>query len=114
MTTTPTAPAATPETEAADRMAKVAVAVTGVRCALMYLVLPALGPVVSQYGGVIAPISALLHVVTLVTTTMAVRRAWRSSHPWRVPYAMLGACFFLWSAGELALFDIPYLLSRLS
>jgi hypothetical protein len=87
----------TPETEAADRMAHTAVGVSAVRCLLMYIVLPAAGPIASQYSGIILPVSMLLHGVTIVTSTLAVSRAMRSRHPWRVAYAALGVSFFLFS-----------------
>lgn len=115
---TSTAPAATtPEQTAGrartDRMANIVVAVTGVRCVLMYMVLPAAGVIGAGLEGIFVPgagviateystpvlaVSLVLHAVTLVTTTIAVRRAFRSGHRWRWPYAALGACFFLFSA----------------
>jgi hypothetical protein len=88
---------ATPETEAADRMAHAAVFVSAVRCILMYVLLPAAGPIASQYSGIILPVSMLLHGVTIETSTLAVSRAWRSRHPWRFAYAALGVSFFLFS-----------------
>lgn len=106
----PTEVQPTAQTEAADRMAHAAVVVTGVRCVLMYMVLPVIGPVASQYSGVILPVSIVLHLVTLATTTLAVSRAWRSGHRLRVPYAALGVCFFLWSFLSLFI-EIPLLLS---
>lgn len=108
-----TAPAAVdPEGVAsADRMAHAAVFVSGFRCIMMYVLLPAAGPIVSQFNGVILPVNLLMHVVTLVTTTLAVRRARRSNHPLRRLFMMLGAFFFLFSlitmALELAWFLAP-------
>lgn len=90
------------EVAAADRMAHAAVFVSGFRCIMMYMVLPAAGPVVSQFNGVILPVNLLLHVVTLVTTTLAVRRARRSNHPWRRGYIALGIFFFVFSLVTLA------------
>jgi hypothetical protein len=87
----------TPDTESADRMAHAAVFVSGFRCIMMYVVLPAAGPVASQYSGIILPVSMLMHAVTIVTATLAVSRAMRSRHPWRRAYAALGASFFLFS-----------------
>ena len=102
-----------PDTEpATDRMAKVVVAITGIRCVLMYMVLPAAGVIGTQFSGVFLPgagvirteystpvliVSLLLHAVTLVTTTIAVRRAFASGHRLRWPYAALGSTFFLFS-----------------
>ncbi|CAN5896687.1 hypothetical protein BH23ACT10_BH23ACT10_03000 [soil metagenome] len=111
-TATDTTTDPTPETEATDRMANTVVVITGIRCVLMYMVLPAAGVIGSQFNGVPLPgagtiaaqystpvliVSLLLHTVTLVTTTIAVRRAFRSGHRWRWPYAMLGSTFFLFS-----------------
>ena len=78
-------------------MAHAAVFVSAVRCILMYIVLPAAGPIASQYSGIILPVSMLLHAVTIATSTLAVSRAMRSRHPWRFAYAALGASFFLFS-----------------
>lgn len=108
MTTTPqptflpTPPNGTPETEAADRMAHTAVYVSAARCILMYVLLPMAGPVASQFNGIILPVNVLLHLVTLVTTTLAVRRARSSKHPWRRAYMALGVFFFLFSLVTLA------------
>ena len=103
----PTPPNGTPETEAADRMAHAAVFISGFRCLMMYMVLPAAGPVVSQFNGVILPVNLLMHVLTLVTTTVAVRRARRSKHPWRRAYMALGIFFFLFSLITMA-FDLAF------
>lgn len=96
---------------AADRMAHAAVFVSGMRCVLMYMVLPAAGPVVSQFEGVILPVNAALHVVTLITTTLAFRRARRSDHPWRRALMALAVFFFVFSlltmAGELVILMSP-------
>jgi hypothetical protein len=100
-----TAPPLTPDPEgvaSADRMAHAAVFVSGFRCIMMYVLLPAAGPVVSQFNGVILPVNLLMHVITLVTTTLAVRRARRSNHPLRRLYMMLGAFFFLFSLVTMA------------
>lgn len=129
MTQTPTAKAPTTgeqrvETERTERMANVVVVVTGIRCLLMYVILPAAGLIGSQLDGVPLPgtqpiaaeydtpvlvLSLLLHAVTLVTTTIAVRRAFRSGHRWRWPYAALGSTFFLFSLLSI-LFEVPLLL----
>ena len=101
---TAAAAAADPQQAAsADRMAHAAVFVSGFRCIMMYMVLPAAGPVVSQFNGVILPVNLLMHVVTLVTTTLAVRRARRSKHPWRRAYMALGIFFFVFSLVTMAL-----------
>ncbi len=93
-------------------MAVAVAAITGVRCVLMYMVLPSAGVIGSQLDGAWMPgagmiaaerstlvltTSLLLHTVTLVTTTIAVRRAFRSRHRLRWPYAVLGSTFFLFS-----------------
>jgi hypothetical protein len=101
--TAPPAPADPEGVAAADRMAHAAVFVSGFRCIMMYVLLPAAGPVVSQFNGVILPVNLLMHVVTLVTTTLAMRRARRSNHPLRRLYMMLGAFFFLFSLVTMAL-----------
>ena len=98
----PTPPNGTPETEAADRMAHAAVFISGFRCIMMYMLLPAAGPIVSQFNGVILPVNMLMHVVTLVTTTLAVRRARRSRHPLRRLYMALGVFFFAFSLLTMA------------
>lgn len=85
------------EVAAVDRMAHAAVFVSGFRCIMMYVLLPAAGPIVSQFNGVILPVNLLMHVVTLVTTTLAVRRARRSRHPLRRLYMALGVFFFAFS-----------------
>lgn len=96
-----------------DRMAKVVLAITGIRCVLMYMVLPAAGIIGASLDGAFLPgagfvaedysvtvlsVSLVLHAVTLVTTTLAVRRAFRSRHRWRWHYAALGSTFFIFSA----------------
>jgi hypothetical protein len=90
------------EVAGVDRMAHAAVFVSGFRCIMMYVLLPAAGPVVSQFNGVILPVNMLMHVVTLVTTTMAVRRARRSRHPLRRLYMTLGVFFFAFSLLTMA------------
>jgi hypothetical protein len=90
------------EVAAVDRMAHAAVFVSGFRCIMMYVLLPAAGPVVSQFNGVILPVNLLMHVVTLVTTTLAVRRARRSRHPLRRLYMALGVFFFAFSLVTMA------------
>jgi hypothetical protein len=90
------------EVAAVDRMAHAAVFVSGFRCIMMYVLLPAAGPVVSQFNGVILPVNLLMHVVTLVTTTLAVRRARRSRHPLRRLYMALGVFFFAFSLLTMA------------
>ena len=90
------------EVAGVDRMAHAAVFVSGFRCIMMYVLLPAAGPVVSQFNGVILTVNMLMHVVTLVTTTLAVRRARRSRHPLRRLYMALGVFFFAFSLLTMA------------
>lgn len=117
-TKTPAASQADVDDPGTDRMRNAVVIVTGIRCVLMYMVLPAAGVIgtgisgvwlpgagviASEYSTPVLSLSLFLHVVTLVTTTIAVRRAFRSGHRWRWPYAALGATFFLFSALSILL-----------
>lgn len=117
-TPAPAGPEAGVDDPGTDRMRNVVVAVTGIRCVLMYMVLPAAGVIGTGISGVWLPgagvisseystpvlsLSLFLHLVTLVTTTIAVRRAFRSGHRLRWPYAALGSTFFLFSALSILL-----------
>lgn len=110
-TAAPTGVVKSAQAQAADRMTHAAVFVSGIRCVLMYMVLPAAGPIAAQFEGVILPVNVLLHLLTLVTTTLAFRRARRSDHPWRRPLMVLAVFFFVFSlltmSGELLIFFSP-------
>lgn len=78
----------------AHRAFRISVVVSGIRCAITYVLVPILVPLLSLAGWVAAPIGIALCVVAVVNGTVAVRRFWVSDHPKRWMYTgFMGVVF---------------------
>lgn len=60
--------------------------ISGIRCTLSYIVLPALAPLIGFYDWVGRPISILLTLTAIVLALMSLRRIWAADWKYRWPY----------------------------
>lgn len=78
----------------AHRAFRISVVVSGIRCAITYVLVPILVPLLSLAGWVAAPVGIALCVVAVVNGTVAVRRFWAGDHPRRWMYTgFMGVVF---------------------
>ncbi|MGH8925731.1 MAG: hypothetical protein ACRDWA_14010 [Acidimicrobiia bacterium] len=63
-----------------------AIVVSGVRCAITYLLIPIMAPVIGLASAVGGPLSIVLSAVALVMAVVGVRRFWIADHPARWSY----------------------------
>lgn len=79
----------------AHRSFRVAMAISGVRCIISYLLLPVLVPIMGMAGFLAAPIGIALCVVAGVNGVISVRRFWTSDHRGRWMYTWFIVIVFL-------------------
>ncbi|MDQ3738100.1 MAG: hypothetical protein M3337_02900, partial [Actinomycetota bacterium] len=75
----------------ARRAFRTSIAVTTVRCLLMYIVLPFVLPAIGVATDAAPAIVLPINVVAMVMIVTSVRRFWRADHPKRWWYTALGA-----------------------
>ena len=81
---------ATPESLGrVERTFSVSMVVSGIRCALAYVVLPFLTPLLGIAPGVGPTLGIAVGVVAIGAHVISLRRFWRVQHPWRKPVTVL-------------------------
>jgi len=101
---------APPATRAdAQRAFQTSIAVAAVRCVLMYLVFPFVLPAIGVAKGVGPAIGLVINVLAMVCIVFSMRRFWRSDHPKRWWYGVLGGTVFCFLA-VAAVIDVAHLL----
>jgi hypothetical protein len=105
-------PATAPPSSAADarRAFRTSIAVTTVRCLLLYVFLPFVAPVLGVAAGVGPALGLVIGVVAMVCIVTSIRRFWRADHPRRWAYTALGGTMLVLLA-YLAVADLVDLVS---
>lgn len=85
-------PETAPPASAADarRAFRTSIAVTTVRCLLLYVFLPFVAPVLGFAAGVGPALGLVIGVVAMACIVTSIRRFWRADHPRRWAYTALG------------------------
>ena len=78
----------------AQRAFQTSIAVAAVRCVLIYLVFPFVLPAIGVAKGVGPAIGLVVNAVAMVCIVFSMRRFWRSDHPKRWWYGVLGGTVF--------------------
>ena len=78
----------------AHRAFRIAVAFSGIRCLITYLLIPVLVPVLSLSGVIAAPVGISLCVVAVVNGVVSMRRFWRADHAKRWMYTIFMGVVF--------------------
>ena len=73
------------------RVFSTSMVVSGVRCALAYVILPFLAPLVGISSGVGPWIGLPLGLVAVCANVLSIRRFWRSDHRWKWPMTLINA-----------------------
>lgn len=94
----------------AHRGFQVSLVVSGLRCIIMYLLIPILVPILNISGAVAAPIGILLCAIAVVSGIISVRRFWISDHKSKWMYTWFIAFVFVVLAIGL-FFDINSIVS---
>ena len=69
--------------------------ITAVRCAVVYLAIPILVPLVSVAGVISGPLSVALCVLALVNGVIGMRRFWRADHRAKWTYTWFTTAVFV-------------------
>ena len=85
-------PADAPKATAAEaqKAFQTSVIVAGVRCLVMYILLPFVLPAVGIAAGVGPWIGLPIAIAAIVAVTMSIRRFWRADHSKRWHYTVIG------------------------
>ena len=75
----------------AQKAFQTSVVVAGVRCLIMYILLPFVLPAVGIAAGVGPWIGLPIAIAAIVAVTMSIRRFWRADHSKRWHYTVIGA-----------------------
>lgn len=73
----------------AERAFSVSMTISGIRCALTYVVLPFVAPLVGLAPGVGPAIGIPVALVAMAANVVSIRRFWRAQHRWRRPVTVL-------------------------
>ncbi len=68
--------------------------VSSVRCLLTYIFFPFVAPALGMAASVGRPLGIAISLVAMVSITISMRRFWRSEHPKRWHYTVLGGTVF--------------------
>lgn len=79
----------TQSASAARRLFSISMLVSGIRCALAYVVLPFVTPFIGLAPGVGPGLGLGIGVVAVAANVFSMRRFWRVNHPWRKPITIL-------------------------
>ncbi|MFT4228890.1 MAG: hypothetical protein QM602_01210 [Microbacterium sp.] len=79
----------------AHRAFRTAIVISGLRCAISYLLVPILIPITAVAGWVAAPLSLALCVFAMVNGVVSVRRFWAANHRSRWMYTAFMAVVFV-------------------
>ena len=74
----------------AQKAFQTSVVVAGVRCLIMYILLPFVLPAVGIAAGVGPWIGLIIAIAAIVAVTMSIRRFWRADHSKRWHYTVIG------------------------
>ncbi len=69
--------------------------VSSVRCLLTYIFFPFVAPAIGMAASVGRPVGIAISLVAMISITISMRRFWRSSHPKRWHYTVLGGTVFV-------------------
>ena len=73
----------------AQRVFSLSMLVSGVRCALVYVALPFVTPLLGMAPGVGPVLGIAISTVAIAANVFSLRRFWRIHHPWRRPITVL-------------------------
>jgi formate hydrogenlyase subunit 3/multisubunit Na+/H+ antiporter MnhD subunit len=65
--------------------------ISGVRCALAYVILPFLAPLIGISAGAGPWIGLPLGLVAILANVLSIRRFWKSDHRWKWPMSLINA-----------------------
>ncbi len=86
---------AQPSTQAQAQSAfQTSILVSSVRCLLTYIFFPFVAPAIGMAASVGRPLGIAISVVAMASITISMRRFWRSDHPKRWHYTILGGTVF--------------------
>ena len=71
------------------RVFSTSMVISGVRCALTYVILPFLAPLAGVSSGVGPWIGLPLGLVAIAANVLSIRRFWRSNHRWKWPMSII-------------------------
>ncbi len=101
---------AAPSTQAeAQNAFQTSILVSSVRCLLTYIFFPFVAPALGMAASVGRPLGIAISLVAMVSITISMRRFWRSNHPKRWHYTVLGGAVFCFLVYSLV-FDLVGLL----
>ncbi|MCS5681013.1 MAG: hypothetical protein VYE75_10310 [Actinomycetota bacterium] len=81
--------AAPPARNADTRVFSTSMVISGVRCALAYVILPFLAPLAGISSGVGPWIGLPLGIVAICANILSIRRFWNSNHRWKWPMSVI-------------------------
>lgn len=86
------------------------VIISGIRCSIMYLLVPILVPVIGLTGAVASPLSIALCLYAMANGVVSVRRFWIADHRAKWKYTWFMAAVFLFLLVAI-IFDVARMVS---
>lgn len=79
------------DTRGAERAMMFALAFSGVRCTLQYVVLPFVLPVLGITGDVAPQIFLVINIIAILAVISSIRRMWRTNYKYKWQYLVIGS-----------------------
>ncbi|KXK24840.1 MAG: hypothetical protein UZ15_CFX003000101 [Chloroflexi bacterium OLB15] len=90
-------------TRKAERAFTFSLIVSGIRCTLMYIVLPFVLPVIGITGAFASQIDIAINLVAMGALIYSVRRFWQINYEWKLLYTLVAIVAFVILAVFIAL-----------
>jgi ABC-type iron transport system FetAB permease component len=79
------------DTRGAERAMMFALAFSGIRCTLQYVVLPFVLPVLGITGDVAPQIFLVINIIAILAVSSSIRRMWRTNYKYKWQYLVIGS-----------------------
>jgi hypothetical protein len=79
------------DTRSAERAIMFALAFSGIRCTLQYVVLPFVLPVLGITGDVAPQIFLVINIIAILAVISSIRRMWRTNYKYKWQYLVIGS-----------------------
>jgi hypothetical protein len=74
---------------------RTSVVISGIRCLVTYLLLPALAPVLDLTGSLGPVLGLIVGAVSMTAIVFSIRRFWAARSRWRWAYTVVGGAIFV-------------------
>lgn len=91
------------KTRKAERAFTFSLIVSGIRCTLMYIILPFILPAIGITGAFASQVDIIINLVAMGALIYSVRRFWQINYEWKLLYTLVAVVAFVILTAFIAL-----------